>query len=79
MVVVATTVVITTWKVFDIVFVMTGGNFGTSVVAERMVTEFFTFRNDGRGAAYAVLLFLAVIPIMVIRSRTCSGWATITA
>lgn len=68
-VVVLTTVVITVWKVFDIVFVMTGGRFGTSVVAERMVTEFFTFRNDGRGAALAVILFIAVVPIMVVNVR----------
>lgn len=68
-VVVWTTILITTWKVFDIVFVMTGGQFGTSVVAERMVTEFFTFGNDGMGAALAVLLFVAVIPILVINIR----------
>jgi alpha-glucoside transport system permease protein len=68
-VVVATTITITVWKVFDIVFVMTGGRFGTSVVAQRMVTEFFTFRNTGRGAAFAVILFVAVIPIMMINVR----------
>ena len=65
-VVVWTTILITTWKVFDIVWVMTGGQFGTSVVAERMVTEFFTFNNDGMGAALAVILFVAVVPILVI-------------
>ena len=64
-VVVTTTVIITVWKVFDIVFVMTGGRFGTTVVAEKMVTEFFTFRNSGTGAALAVILLLAVIPLMV--------------
>jgi alpha-glucoside transport system permease protein len=68
-VVVTTTIVITVWKVFDIVFVMTGGNFGTSVVAERMVTEFFTYRNAGHGAAFAVILFVAVIPVMAINVR----------
>ncbi|MGZ8756030.1 MAG: carbohydrate ABC transporter permease [Acidimicrobiia bacterium] len=68
-VVVWTTTLITTWKVFDIVYVMTGGGFGTSVVAERMVTEFFTFNNDGIGAALAVVLFVAVIPILVINVR----------
>jgi alpha-glucoside transport system permease protein len=68
-VVVWTTVLITTWKVFDIVFVMTGGQFGTSVVAERMVTEFFTFSNDGMGAALAVILFIAVLPILIINVR----------
>ena len=65
-VVVWTTVLITTWKVFDIVFVMTGGRDGTQVVAQQMVTEFFTFRNNGVGAALAVLLFIAVIPVLVI-------------
>ncbi|MGH8950154.1 MAG: carbohydrate ABC transporter permease [Acidimicrobiia bacterium] len=68
-VVVWTTILITTWKVFDIVFVMTGGGFDTSVVAERMVTEFFTFGNDGMGAALAVLLFIAVVPILVINVK----------
>lgn len=69
LVVVSTTIVITVWKVFDIVYVMTGGQDGTSVVAERMVTEFFTYRNKGIGAALAVVLFLAVIPIMYINVR----------
>ncbi|HLA66903.1 MAG TPA: sugar ABC transporter permease [Acidimicrobiia bacterium] len=68
-VVVTTTIVITVWKVFDIVFVMTGGNFGTSVVAQRMVTEFFTFRNAGHGAAFAVILFVAVVPVMAVNVR----------
>lgn len=68
-VVVWTTVLITTWKVFDIVFVMTGGGDGTSVVAERMVTEFFTFFNDGMGATLAVILFIAVVPILVINIK----------
>ena len=69
LVVVWTTTLITTWKVFDIVYVMTGGRDGTSVVAERMVTEFFTNNNDGIGAALAVVLFVAVVPILIINVR----------
>ncbi len=69
LVVVLTTIVITVWKVFDIVFVMTSGEFGTSVVAERMVTEFFTFGNEGKGAALAVVLLVAIIPLMVLNVR----------
>lgn len=69
LVVVWTTILITTWKVFDIVYVMTGGREGTSVVAQQMVTEFFTFNNDGMGAALAVILFIAVIPILVVNIR----------
>jgi alpha-glucoside transport system permease protein len=68
-VVVWTTILITTWKVFDIVYVMTGGREGTGVVAQQMVTEFFTFNNDGMGAALAVILFIAVVPILVINIR----------
>ena len=68
-VVVATTVIITVWKVFDIVFVMTGGLFDTTVVAEKMVTEFFTFRNSGNGAALAVVLLIAIIPLMIANVR----------
>ncbi|REK12381.1 MAG: sugar ABC transporter permease [Actinobacteria bacterium] len=69
LVVVLTTVIITVWKVFDIVFVMTSGEFGTSVVAERMVTEFFTFRDSGLGAALAVVLLVAIIPLMILNVR----------
>jgi alpha-glucoside transport system permease protein len=68
-VVVWTTILITTWKVFDIVWVMTGGRDGTQVVAQQMVQEFFTNNNDGIGAALAVLLFIAVVPILVINIR----------
>lgn len=68
-IVVWTTVVITVWKLFDIVYVMTGGRDGTSVIAERMVTEFFKNFNFGAGAALAVILFIAVIPVLVINIR----------
>ncbi len=68
-VVVWTTVLITTWKVFDIVWVMTGGREGTQIIAQQMVQEFFTNRNNGVGAALAVLLFVAVVPILVINIR----------
>jgi alpha-glucoside transport system permease protein len=68
-VVVWTTVVIATWNVFDIVWVMTGGRDGTSVIAQKMVDEFFTFRNDGIGAALAVVLFVAVLPVLIMNVR----------
>ena len=68
-VVVWTTVLITVWKVFDIVWVMTGGRDGTQVVAQQMVQEFFTNRNNGIGAALAVLLFIAVVPILIVNIR----------
>lgn len=68
-VVVATTVVILVLKVFDIVFVMTGGNQGTEVLASRMIKEMFNSRNYGRGSAIAVILLIAVIPVMITNIR----------
>lgn len=67
--VVATTVIVLVLKVFDIVFVMTGGNLQTDVIASRMIREMFNFRNYGRGSAIAVILLLAVIPVMVANIR----------
>jgi alpha-glucoside transport system permease protein len=68
-VVVTTYMVINALKVFDIIFVMTGGNFGTEVIAERMIRWFFIQGNDGRGAAIAVVLFVAIIPVMIWNVR----------
>ena len=62
--VVSTTVVITPLKAFDIIYVMTNGNFGTQVIASQMIKESFTFGNFGHGSALAVILLLAIIPIM---------------
>jgi len=63
--VVATTVVIMVLKVFDIVWVMTNGNQGTEVIASRMLKEMFNSRNFGRGSAIAVILLLAIVPVMI--------------
>lgn len=69
-VVVTTYMVINALKVFDIVFVL--GNpeaNGTEVIAERMIRWFFISGHEGRGAAIAVVLFLAVIPVMIWNVR----------
>jgi alpha-glucoside transport system permease protein len=68
-VVVTTYMVINAMKVFDIIFVMTGGNFGTEVIAERMIRWFFIQGHDGRGAAIAVVLFVAILPVMLWNIR----------
>jgi len=67
---ITTTVLIMVLKVFDIVFVMTGGQFDTEVIANRMYREMFTFGNFGRSSALAVILLLAVIPIMIYNVRS---------
>ena len=68
-VVVTTTMVIIVLKIFDIVWVMTNGQFGTEVIAERMVRWFFRNDHNGRGAAIAVILFLAIVPVMWVNVR----------
>ncbi|MEO0853660.1 MAG: sugar ABC transporter permease, partial [Cyanobacteria bacterium J06648_11] len=67
--VVATTVVILVLKVFDIVYVTTAGNQGTEVLASRMIKEMFNFGNFGRGSAIAVVLMLAILPVVVTNIR----------
>jgi alpha-glucoside transport system permease protein len=66
---VATTVFIAILKVFDVVFVMTGGKFDTEVIANRMFSEMFKFRNFGRASSLAVILLIVVIPIIIINVR----------
>lgn len=67
--VVATTMVIIVLKVFDIVYVMTNGNLGTEVIANRMYKEMFNYHHFGRASAIAVILLLAVIPAIMFNLR----------
>lgn len=67
--VVTTTLIITVLKIFDIVYVMTNGNLGTDVIANRMYKEMFNYQNFGRASALAVILLLAIIPVMVMNIR----------
>jgi alpha-glucoside transport system permease protein len=68
--VVTTYMVINAMKVFDIVFVIGNAETNeTEVIAERMIDWFFLSNHDGRGAAIAVILFLAVIPVMIWNVR----------
>ena len=67
--VVATTMIITALKAFDIVYVMTGGNFDTDVMANRMYKELFNFSQPGRASAVATVLVLLIIPVMALNIR----------
>lgn len=67
--VVATTLVIQSLKLFDLVWVMTGGRFQTDVVATLFFKQAFTNRDFGTGAALAVLLLVLVVPVMLISIR----------
>jgi alpha-glucoside transport system permease protein len=69
---VVTTIVIFMLKIFDVVMVMTGGQFGTEVIGVRFYREMFTNGNAGYGAAIAIVLLLAVIPVMAYNLREFS-------
>jgi alpha-glucoside transport system permease protein len=66
---VTTTVIIFTLKIFDVVWVMTGGQYGTSVIGTEFYRQFFTYNNNGYGATIAVILMVAVIPVMIYNLR----------
>lgn len=66
---VSTTIVIFSLKLFDIVRVMTGGNYGTNVIANEFYLERFTYGQAGRASAIAIVLLLAVVPVMIYNLR----------
>lgn len=68
LIVVLTTISIASLKVFDIVRTMTAGNYGTSVLANEMYTQFSKF-EAGRSAALSVVLFILVLPIVIYNAR----------
>jgi alpha-glucoside transport system permease protein len=66
---VTTTIVIFTLKLFDVVRVITGGNFGTNVIANEFYLERFTYGQAGRASAIAVVLLILTIPVMIYNLR----------
>ncbi|MCY9782404.1 sugar ABC transporter permease [Nocardiopsis sp. EMB25] len=67
--VVLVTITVQTLKIFDIVRTMTGGNYGTSVIANEMYSQAFQQGQVGQGSALAVFLFLLVIPLVIVQIR----------
>ncbi len=67
--VVTTSMLIFALKSFDLVYLVTNGNYDTEVIANRMYKEMFNFRSYGRASAIAVVLLVAIIPIMVLNIR----------
>ncbi len=66
---VTTTIVIFSLKLFDIVRVMTGGNNGTNVIANEFYLQRFTYGHTGRASAIAIILLLAVVPVLIYNLR----------
>ncbi|RWB23069.1 MAG: sugar ABC transporter permease [Mesorhizobium sp.] len=68
--VVWTTITILVLKVFDIVLTMTNGQWNSQVLANLMFDWMFRGGGDfGRGATIAIIIMIAVIPIMVWNIR----------
>lgn len=67
--VVVTTLIVVVMKVYDIVKVMTNGEFETNVIANEMFDQAFRFTQSGRGAALASVLLMFVAPIMYVNVR----------
>ena len=63
------TVLITVLKAFDVVFVMTNGNFNTDIIAVRFFNELFRNGDNGRAAAIVVMLMIAVLPVIIYQVR----------
>lgn len=66
---VTTTIIIFSLKLFDVVRVMTGGNNGTNVIANEFYIQQFTYGHAGRASAIAIVLLVAVIPVMIYNLR----------
>lgn len=63
------TVLIGAMKIFGIVLAMTGGNFGTNVLAQNFYLEYFSYGNTGPAMATVVILMMAIIPVMIYQIR----------
>ena len=66
---VTTTILIFSLKLFDIVRVMTGGNFGTNVIANEFYLRQFTYGHSGQASAIAVVLLMVIIPVLAYNLR----------
>lgn len=68
-VVVWTTITILVLKIFDIVFAMTNGQWNTNVLANFMYDQLFRAGDIGKGSAIAIVIMLAVTPVMLYNIR----------
>ena len=66
---VATLTVIAGFKAFDIVAAMTGGNAGTSTIANEWFVKYFLQDREGYASSMAVVMFILVIPFVVLNRR----------
>jgi len=70
---VTTTILIFSLKLFDIVRVMTGGNYGTNVIANEFYLRQFTYGNSGQASAIAIVLLIVIVPVLAYNLREFMG------
>ena len=68
-IVVWTLITVLVLKVFDIVFVLTNGNWNTEVLANYLFRKIFNDLDWGVGSASAIILLLLLLPIMIWNVR----------
>lgn len=66
---VTTTIIVFTLKIFDVVMIMTGGQYETDVVATQFYRQLFMYQNTGYGSTLAIVLLIAVIPVIIVNLR----------
>jgi alpha-glucoside transport system permease protein len=66
---VSTTIIIFSLKLFDIVRVMTGGNYGTNVIANEFYLRQFTYGQTGQASAIAIVLLVVIVPVILYNLR----------
>ncbi len=74
---VTTTILIFSLKLFDIVRVMTGGNYGTNVIANEFYLRQFTYGESGQASAIAIILLVVIAPVLIYNLREFRGRRTI--
>jgi len=68
--------VIASFRIFDQIYVMTGGGPGTATMTLvfYLYQQGFGFLNTGQGASVSVLLLLALMGITWLQLRLARGW-----
>ncbi|WP_322907000.1 sugar ABC transporter permease [Paenibacillus campi] len=74
---VTTTIIVFTLKIFDVVMIMTGGQYGTEVVATEFYRQLFMYQNAGYGSTLAIVLLIAVIPVIILNVRQLKKGGTL--
>ncbi|MEV7972583.1 sugar ABC transporter permease [Cellulomonas sp. NPDC089187] len=67
--VVVTLMAINALKVFDVIYVLTNGNYNTQVLATQMYAKLFAAQDPATASAVAVVLLAATVPLIVFNVR----------